>query len=239
MYKASDLRRDLIAMNLHPSDTLLVHSSMKSIGEVENGADTVLDVFMEYFGKDGLLVFPTLTYSRVNTATPRYDVVNTPCSTGILPELFRQRKGVIRSLHPTHSVAAYGRDAAAFVAGHEKFDTPAAVGSPWWRMLERQGKILFIGTGISCNTFLHGMDEWLELPGMSTETTQLLEVIDYNGNVISSPQHRHCNPRNAYYGTLEDMFTANGALSKGRLSNAQCHILECKLIADAFNYHID
>ena len=131
MYKASDLRRDLIAMNLHPSDTLLVHSSMKSIGEVENGADTVLDVVMEYFGKDGLLVFPTLTYSRVNTATPRYDVVNTPCSTGILPELFRQRKGVIRSLHPTHSVAAYGRDAAAFVAGHEKFATPAAVGSPW------------------------------------------------------------------------------------------------------------
>lgn len=239
MFNASDLRCDLIAMNLQPSDTLLVHSSMKSIGEVEGGADTVLDVFMEYFGKDGLVVFPTLTYSRVNAETPRYDVENTPCSTGILPELFRQRKGVIRSLHPTHSVAAYGRDAAAFVTGHEKFDTPAAVGSPWWRMLERKGKILFIGTGISCNTFLHGMDEWLELPGMRTEHTQPLEVIDYNGNVIPSPQHRHCNPRNAYYGTLGDMFNANGALHTGRFGNAQCHILECRLVADAFKYYVD
>ncbi len=239
MFKAADLRSNIIAMGLQPQDTVLVHSSMKSIGDVENGADTVLDVFMEYFGKEGLVVFPTLTYSIVNTETPRYDVKNSPCSTGILPELFRQRQGVIRSLHPTHSLAAYGRDAAAFVAGHEKFDTPAAVGSPWWRLLERKGKILFIGTGISCNTFLHGMDEWLELPGMRTESTQPLEVLDYNGNVIPSPQHRHCNPRNAYYGTLGELFMKYNALTTGRLGDAACHILECERVAEAFNYHIN
>lgn len=238
MFTAEDLRKDLVAMGIKRNDTLLVHSSMKSIGKVENGADTVLDVFMEYFGEDGLLVFPTLTYSRVNSETPRYDVLKTPCSTGILPELFRQRKGVVRSLHPTHSVAAFGREAESFVAGHEKFDTPAAVGSPWWRILERNGKILFIGTGISCNTFLHGMDEWLELPGMRTETTQALESVDYNGNVIPSPQHRHCNPRNAYYGTLGDSFAQAGALSMGKLGNAECHLLDSKKVAEVFNYSI-
>ena len=56
----------------------------------------------------------------------------------------------------------FGRDAAEFTAGHEKALTPAPEGSPWWRLLERSGKILFIGTGISCNTFLHGVDEWLK-----------------------------------------------------------------------------
>ena len=47
-------------MNIDQNGTIIVHSSMKSIGEVEGGADTVLDAFSEYM-KDGLLVFPTHT----------------------------------------------------------------------------------------------------------------------------------------------------------------------------------
>ncbi|MDD7152990.1 MAG: AAC(3) family N-acetyltransferase [Faecalibacterium prausnitzii] len=43
------LRQDLVAMGLTGTETILIHSSMKSIGEVEGGADTVLDVLMEFF----------------------------------------------------------------------------------------------------------------------------------------------------------------------------------------------
>ena len=30
-------------MGIKPSDTVIIHSSMKSIGDVEGGADTVID----------------------------------------------------------------------------------------------------------------------------------------------------------------------------------------------------
>ena len=60
------LTEDLEKSGLKRDDTILIHSSMKSMGEVEGRADTVLDVLMDYFGKDGLLVFPTLSYSNVN-----------------------------------------------------------------------------------------------------------------------------------------------------------------------------
>ena len=227
----TQLKNDLTALHFKPSDTVLIHSSMKSIGPVAGGADTVLDVLMDYFGEYGLLVFPTLSYRNVNAEHPRFDVRKTPCVTGILPELFRQRPGVIRSLHPTHSLAAFGRDAAEFTAGHEKALTPAPEGSPWWRLLERSGKILFIGTGISCNTFLHGVDEWLKLPGMRRTEPQYLQVVDYDGQVHSVPQFRHAGGRNAFYGSCEARFDAAGAIVRGKFGQADCHVLDCRKIA--------
>ena len=73
-----------------PSDTVLVHSSMKSIGKVEGGADTVLDVLMDYFGKTGLLVFPTLTYTIYGEEKKIYSPEKTPSVVGLLPEMFRK-----------------------------------------------------------------------------------------------------------------------------------------------------
>ena len=39
-------------------EAILIHSSMKAIGETQKGADTVLDALMEFFEK-GLLLLPT------------------------------------------------------------------------------------------------------------------------------------------------------------------------------------
>ena len=239
MFSLDDLENDLKNLGIQRSDTLLVHSSMKSIGEVDGGADGVLAVLMAYFKDAGLLVFPALSYRFINAENNRFDVKNTPACTGILPELFRNKPGVIRSLHPTHSVAAYGCEAAEFTAGHEKCSTPAPAGSPWWKLLQRKGKILFIGTGISCNTFLHGCDEWLNLPGLLTRDTENLEIVDYHGNIIPSPQHRHCGGgRNAYYGSLESKFDNAGAVRRGKFGNADCHLLDCKKICSVLGYSI-
>ena len=238
MFSKNDLRKDLENLLIAPSDTLLIHSSMKSIGEVDGGADAVLDMLMDYFKESGLLLFPTLSYRSVNAGITRFDVVNTPACTGILPELFRKKPGVVRSLHPTHSLAAFGSDAENFVSGHEKADTPAPVGSPWWKILQKKGKIMFIGTGINCNTFLHGVDEWLNLPGFLTEHVEDLEIVDYNGNVIKSPQHRHCAGRNGYYESLESRFEAAGAMVRGKFGNANVQVLDAWKISAELGYTI-
>ena len=237
-YTKEQLHADLQALQIKRSDTLLIHSSMRSIGEVDGGADTVLDMLMEYFADNGLLVFPTLSYRDVNAESPRFDVRTTPACTGILPELFRQRSGVVRSLHPTHSVAAFGRDAESFTADHEKASTPAPIGSPWWKLLQRKGKIMFIGTTINCNTFLHGVDEWVNEPGILTESTQELEIVDYNGNLIKTPQHRHALGRNAFYESCEDAFDRAGALIRGKLGDAKVYVLDAEKISAVRGYSI-
>lgn len=125
-YTSSDLLQDLAAMGLTGQETILVHSSMRSIGAVEGGADTVLDALTTFFA-DGLLLLPTHTWKTVRADAPVFDVRRSPCCVGILPELFRQRPGVVRSLHPTHSLAGCGKNAADYLAGEELCNTPCTL----------------------------------------------------------------------------------------------------------------
>jgi aminoglycoside 3-N-acetyltransferase len=65
MYTKEDLIKAFKEIGINPEGTLLVHSSMKAVGEVEGRADTVIDAFLEYM-QDGLLVFPTHSWSEEN-----------------------------------------------------------------------------------------------------------------------------------------------------------------------------
>ena len=160
MYTKEDLKEYLKAMGLTGKETILVHSSMKSIGEVEGRADTVLDALIEYF-KDGLLLLPTHTWKNINEDNPVYDPAVTPSCVGILTNLFLKRDGVIRSLHPTHSMAGIGVSAKEYLAGEEYNNTPCTPGGCYDRLKDCGGKILLIGVGNERNTYIHSVEEVL------------------------------------------------------------------------------
>jgi aminoglycoside 3-N-acetyltransferase len=226
MYTKEDLLKQLKLINIDREGTLLVHSSMKSIGAVEGGADTVLDVFSEYM-KDGLLVLPTHTWSYINASNPKFYVNDSPSCIGILPELFRKRPGVVRSLHPTHSVAALGKDAKEFVYGNEFFDTPCARGSSWGKLLDRKATIMLLGVSLIRNTFIHGVEEWADIPGRLSASKEQLYTVLPNGDEILVPSRRHCGESwSHYFWKVEDIFINNGAMYKGKFGDAEvgiCH----------------
>ena len=60
MYTKQDLIQCLKNMGLKPTDAIMVHSSMKAIGEVDGGADTVVDEVMNI--PDRLTDEPTKMY---------------------------------------------------------------------------------------------------------------------------------------------------------------------------------
>ena len=163
MHTLISLQDNLRAMGIAPADTVLLHSSMKKIGPVEGGADTVLDALQDYL-TPGLLVLPALNWELVNQRPRIYDVLRTPSIVGILPELFRKRPDVHRSLNPTHSVCAYGADARDFVQGGDADGTPLGLHSPWRKLLERNAWILMVGCDLTSCTFIHGVEEWCEVP---------------------------------------------------------------------------
>ena len=55
-YNYNDLIEQIKKIGIKPSDTVIIHSSMKSIGDVEGGADTVIDAFKDYLAEDGKIV---------------------------------------------------------------------------------------------------------------------------------------------------------------------------------------
>lgn len=235
-HTGQSLQEDLRGMGILPSDTLLVHSSLRSVGDVEGRGETVIRSLMDYFSESGLLVLPTLTYDRKASGDPVYDVLYTPSIVGTLTNLFRAQPGVIRSWHPTHSVAAYGPDAAAFTAGHEKFDTPAARTSPWGRLIDRKAKILFIGCSISHNTFLHGIEEQNNVPKVVTEEPEILYTITPDRRRLTVPSRRHLDNHSQYYGKMRYLFEKHGLMHKGRFGDAECDLLDAagtaELMAD-------
>ena len=231
MYTKEDLIRDMEVMGVDPKGTLLVHSSMKSIGEVDGGADTVLDAMMEYM-KDGLLVLPTHTWDRVNREHPVFRAAEEDSCVGILTNLFRKRPGVIRSLHPTHSVAAYGKDAAGYTAGEEKQTTPCHRSGCWGRLYDRKAKILFLGCRLTSNTYLHGVEEWNGIPGTLRDYAEVYTVIAPDGTEYTVPQYRHSGGASVHYGKMEPVFLRHGALKYGTFGDARCVLCDAVGMAD-------
>lgn len=220
MHTRSSLMKQLERMGINPQGTLLVHSSFKSIGEVEGGADTVLDVLSEYM-KEGLLVLPTHTWSYIDAQNPRFSVLESPVCVGILPELFRKRPGVIRSWHPTHSVAALGRDAAVFTAGDERWDTPCARGSVYGKLLDREAEIMLLGVDLRRNTFIHGIEEWVDIPGRMTDGHEALYTVTPEGEEIAVPSRRHCGLSwSQHFWKVESVLEDSGALRRGSFGDA-------------------
>lgn len=231
MHTKESLIKQLEQLGIDGKGTLLIHSSMKSIGPVEGGADTVLDAFTAYM-KEGLLVLPTHTWSRINADHPRFYVDRTPSNVGILPELFRQRPGVVRSLHPTHSVAALGRDAVAFTNDDHHFDTPCARGSAWGKLLDRRATILLVGVDLRRNTFIHGVEEWADIPGRLTDDHEMLYTVLPDGTEIPVPSRRHCGLSwSEHFWKVDEVLEKTGAMHRGQFGDASVRVCDAALVA--------
>ncbi|MFB9326655.1 AAC(3) family N-acetyltransferase [Paenibacillus aurantiacus] len=232
MHTKESLTKQLAQLGIAREGTLLIHSSMKSIGPVEGGADTVLDAFTAYM-KDGLLVLPTHTWASVNASKPRFYVDDSPVCVGILPELFRKRPGVVRSWHPTHSVAALGRDAISFTSGDHQFDTPCARGSAWGKLLDRGATILLVGVDLRRNTFIHGVEEWADIPGRLTEEHEMLYTVLPDGTEIPVPTRRHCGLSwHQHFWKVDEVLETKGAMTKGLLGDALVRVCDAAAVAN-------
>lgn len=153
-----DIVAGLAEVGLRVGDTVVVHSSLSSFGEVEGGAEAVADALLEALGTTGTLVVPTF-----NADPGAFDAETTPSQTGAVTEALRQRKNAIRSQHPTHSVVAIGRLAEVITEDHHKVDAFAR-GSALFKVLQANGKILQLGTDHTTNSMIHVAEEIAAVP---------------------------------------------------------------------------
>ncbi len=178
------LREDFAALGLRPGDSVLIHSSYKSMGAVEGGIETVVSALRSVIGDAGTLIAPTLTFSYVTAENPVFDYVNTPSCVGAISEFVRHMPGSIRSVHPTHSCAAIGAKAEYYTGSHGLDRTPVGENSPFFKLMEDGGKILMLGCRVGANTSMHGVEErfgvWYLLPEKPSPYTVILPEKTYD-----------------------------------------------------------
>ena len=235
MYTKEQLQEQIQAMGIQPTDTVLIHTSMRAIGPVAEGADGVIDAFCEYLS-DGLFLVPTHTWASVNPNAPIYDVkVSEPCI-GALPCVAAFRTDGVRSLHPTHSVWAHGRDAEAFVRGEENATTPCPPGFLWDRLADANAKILLLGVKLDKNTFIHAIDELADLPDRLSAQPYALTVRDAQGRETTHPFRGHACSRtddvSRQFVNFEIPLRDGGAMHYGTFGNAQVRIVDARACRD-------
>jgi len=178
-----DIKKYLLNSGLKKGDAVILHSSLGRIGYVENGPNTIIDAFLEIIGNGGLLVMPTFSTPEFDEKKKSYifDVKKTPAYTGAIPETFRQRKGVKRSISPMHSVAACGNKAEWLVKGHEKCDNPYSVKGPFGKLYELNAKIFQIGVDQLANSSIHIVEDKIKFPIKVFTERLKAEATDENG----------------------------------------------------------
>ncbi len=235
MFTGEELQEQIRAMGITPSDTVLIHTSMRAVGEVENGADGVIDAFCNYL-KDGLFLVPTHTWGTVWQEHPVYDVrTEVPCI-GALPKAAAFRPDGVRSLHPTHSLWAHGEHAAEYVKGEERAVTPAPPGSACARLADVGAKILLIGVENDKNTYIHAVEELADIPDRIEREPYEVTIVDQNGQSCRhSYSCYYCSKSedvSLQFVNFEKPFTELGVQTFGTLGNAEVRIVDAKKCRD-------
>ena len=165
-----EIRAELQALPLPPGAVVFIHTSMSQLGYVEGGAATMTAALLETVVKErnGTLAVPMFTMAGGMADTVRsgvvFDVLNTPSGTGRITEMVRQSPGAVRSLHPTHSVAALGPRAQWLTEAHHLDSHSFGAVSPLGRLIEADGFVLGIGVDLGPVTFFHTVEDSGDFP---------------------------------------------------------------------------
>jgi len=181
------LKAGFSELGVKPGMTLLLHSSLSSIGWVCGGACAVILAIEELLGADGTLVMPTFStnlsdpsqwrnppvpeswWPVIRREMPPYDPDFAPTrGVGVIPETFRKQKGVLRSNHPQISFAARGKHAER-ITGNHSLDYPFGDCSPLGSIYELDGWIILLGASYGNNSSFHLAEFRAEYPGKEVE----------------------------------------------------------------------
>ncbi|MER5637499.1 AAC(3) family N-acetyltransferase [Kitasatospora sp. NPDC002227] len=189
VYAAGELEQHLRAIGVRAGETLLVQSSLRSVGPVDGGGETILKALLGALGPEGTLVVYTASPENSDTSRlalarteglgpaelrahratmPPYDPATTPASPilGALSELVRALPGAVRSAHPQTSFTAVGPKAEEVTAGHA-LDCHLGERSPAGALYRSGARALLVGVPVWCCTAFH-LAEY-RLPGQGTQ----------------------------------------------------------------------
>lgn len=169
----SSLVNDFKSIGIKNGMTLLVHSSLSSLGWVCGGPVAVILALEKVLTENGTLVMPTHSsdysdpaewcnppvpeswWDIIRNEMPLFDKDLTPTrEMGKIAETFRKQNGVIRSNHPGLSFAAWGKN-KEYILQDEHYDYSLNEKSPLGRIYELDGNVLLLGVDYSSNTSLH------------------------------------------------------------------------------------
>ena len=240
-----ELMKQLRALGINDGMVLEVHSSMKNMGYVIGGAQTVVDALMEAVGYDGTLVMPIQAaensepsywqyppverslWEEVRNSIPAFkgDASEYP-GMGAVVDNFNRRPGVYRSSHPCCAFAAYGRYGKLITHKHD-LDYSLGMNSPLGELYKLPGWVLLMGVDYDRCTGMH-LGEYLSevrpviMQGGAIEDNGIRKWTQYLDLQLDSDE----------FIEIGHAMEAAGLITLGKVGNATCRLFRFKEAVD-------
>jgi aminoglycoside 3-N-acetyltransferase len=239
------IAEDLGILGLRTGSTVLVHSSLSSLGWVCGGALAVVQALLDALGPQGTLVVPAHTMENsdpelwrnppvpeswwpvIREHMPAFDPARTPAyGLGVVAEMVRTWPGAVRSNHPHTSFVAVGPAAGSLLADHD-LDCQLGERSPLGALYRAGASVLLLGVGFdSCTTFHLAEYRIPDLPlaefAAATMTPSGRQWVTYTGVEVNSDD----------FADLGADYEASGAVSTGLVGAAECRLFGVRSAVD-------
>ncbi len=228
MFTKAYIKKQLEEFNIARGKPVTIHTSLKAIGETEGGGEGLLSVLIDYFTKDGgIFSVPTHTWT-----SDVYDRREAESCTGVLSKLAAAHPDAIRTLHPTHSLAVFGDNAENFAARDNKTDTPVNPDGCYGELFKKDGYVLLIGVGLNKNTFIHCVEEMLNVPKRLTDYKVERTIIHKDGReekrLLNWFYEEEIPDVSVYFGKFEPAFRYHNCIIDGYIGNARAQLLSAR-----------
>lgn len=247
---AASLRRDLETLGVESGSTLMVHSSLSSIGWVVGGPPTVVGSLLDAVGDEGTLAMPAATphcgdpaswtapklpadwVDEVREHLPLFDPQTTPTALGAIPETFRTWPGTLRSRHPLESVTANGANAGLITSEHS-LAFSEGVDGPFGKLHELDSTVLLLGVGFNRCTALHFAESLA--PKRRVATVRFPMVEDSRRVWVEVPNVADDN--DTHFPAIGQEFLGTGRALEGRVGDAESVLFAMRdLVETAVEY---
>lgn len=219
-FSTEHLIADLRRLGVQPGGVLVVHTSLRSVGWVEEGPRGVIDALRSVLGAEGTLVMPSMTDGET-----LYDPATTPTDgMGVVAETFWRMPGVLRSNHPSSAFAAQGPLAAAIAVTHPLHD-PQGLESPIGKVYQLDGWVLLLGVDQSANTTIHLAETLSNVPYRIVKRLPVLE--DGVERWVETAEIDHCCQN---FVKIGPHLAQAGALITGVVGRAEAQLMRSRAV---------
>lgn len=254
MYSREQLANDFRKLGVKAGDTMMLHASVRAVGEIAGGPDQVHLALKDELTAQGTLI--------MYASCPRYDdevgrgnltkeqeaeileklpvfdplTARSARDNGALVELFRTYPDSRVNRHVARFVV-WGKQ-ADYLISEQPWNYAFGLHSPLDRFLSLDGKILLLGSDHDAVTFLHYGEHVAEIPDKRIRRFQVpvledgrrmwrsMEEFDTSGDGV------HANWPDRFFAKIVDAYLAATGNQGGRVGDATSYILRARGLLD-------
>ena len=254
MHSREQLANDLRTLGIEAGDTMMLHASVRAVGEVAGGPDQIHLALKDVLTAQGTLIMYASCpryYDEVGSGNltkeqeaeileklPAFDPLTARSArdNGALVELFRTYPGSRVNRHVARFVV-WGKRADSLIS-EQPWNYAFGLRSPLDRFLGLDGKILLLGSDHDAVTFLHYVEHVAEIPNKRIRRFQV-PVLDDGRRAWRSMEEFDTSGDGAlanwpdrFFAKIVDAYLAATGNQGGRVGNALSYILRARGLLD-------